>query len=190
LIVDREKEIRAFVPTPYWEVTATVHKDQTFDVQHENGRFTDERKAKQVHEKVSAVKTGKVTSVDKGKRTLQPPTPFSTTDYQRAAAALGYSIKRADSLAEGLYTQGFISYPRTGNTQYPASIDLKDILEKLAAPGSPFADDARRVLDAGPLHPTAGKKVDPAHPPIHPTSVAKVTDLGRPELRLSELLVP
>ena len=32
-----------------------------------------------------------------GKRTLQPPTPFSTTDYQRAAAALGYSIKRADS---------------------------------------------------------------------------------------------
>jgi DNA topoisomerase-1 len=189
LIVDREKEIRAFVPTPYWEVSASVHKESAFDVQHDHGRFLDERKAKAAHEKAAAAKTGRVTSVDRSKRTLQPPTPFSTTDYQRAAAALGYSIKRADSLAESLYTQGFTSYPRTSNTVYPESLDLKEILEKLAAPGSPFAKEARAVLDAGPLHPTRGKKTDPAHPPIHPVEVAKPTDLGGPEWRVYELIV-
>src|SRR5205814_5442374 len=71
LIVDREKEIRAFVPTPYWEVHATVHKDATFGVQHEEGRFLDERKAATVHARVSAAKTGRVVGVDKSKRTLQ-----------------------------------------------------------------------------------------------------------------------
>jgi DNA topoisomerase-1 len=189
LIVDREKEIKAFQPQPYWEVHATVHKGAFFEVAHAEGRFWDEPKAKAVHRAVSAAKTGRVTTVEKSKRTLQPPTPFSTTDYQRAAAALGHSIKRADSIAESLYTAGFISYPRTGNQQYPASIDLKEILEKFAAPGSPFAADAQRILDAGPLHPTAGKKTDPAHPPIHPTAVAKATDLGGPEWRVYELIV-
>jgi DNA topoisomerase-1 len=189
LIVDREKEIRAFVPTPYWEVHATVHKGESFGVQHEEGRFLAEPRARDVHQRVSAAKTGRVTGVEKSRRTLQAPTPFDTTSYQRAAASLGYSIKRADSLAESLYTAGFISYPRTGNQVYPPSIDLKEILEKFAAPGSPFAKEARSILDAGPLHPTKGKKTDPAHPPIHPTNVAKATDLGGPEWRAYELIV-
>lgn len=189
LIVDREKEIRSFVPTPYWEVSATVAKDAAFDVGHDEGRIWDEAKAKGIHEKVKVAKVGRVTKLEKAKRTLQAPTPFSTTDYQRAAAALGYSIKRADSLAESLYTQGFTSYPRTSNTVYPPSLDLKEILEKFAAPSSPFSKEAKAILAAGPLHPTAGKKTDPAHPPIHPVEVAKPTDLGGPEWRVYELIV-
>ena len=189
LIVDREKEIKAFVPTPYWEVHATVHKDATFGVQHDEGRFLDERKAKQVHEKVKAAKTGRVTKMEKRKQTLAAPTPFDTTTYQRAAAALGYSIKRADSLAESLYTQGYTSYPRTANTQYPPSLDLKEIVEKLAAPNSPFSKEAKAVLARWPVTPTKGKKTDPAHPPIHPVEVAKPTDLGGPEWRVYELIV-
>jgi DNA topoisomerase-1 len=189
LIVDREKEIRAFQPQPYWEIHATVAKGEPFEVTHEEGRFWEEPKARAVHRKVSASRTGRVTKLEQSRRTLQPPTPFSTTDYQRAAAALGYSIKRADSLAESLYTAGYISYPRTANTVYPASLDLKEILEKLAAPGSPFSAEARKVLASGPLHPTAGKKTDPAHPPIHPVEVAKATDLGGPEWRVYELVV-
>ena len=189
LIVDREKEIRAFVPTPYWEVHATVAKDAAFQVQHDEGRFFDERKARQAHDKVKAAKTGRVTKLEKRKQTLAAPTPFDTTTYQRAAAALGYSIKRADSLAESLYTQGYTSYPRTANTQYPPSLDLKEIVEKLAAAGSPFQKEAREVLSRWPVTATKGKKTDPAHPPIHPVEVAKATDLGGPEWRVYELIV-
>ncbi|HEX2021411.1 MAG TPA: DNA topoisomerase I [Candidatus Thermoplasmatota archaeon] len=190
LIVDREKEIRSFVPKPYWEVHATVHKGGSFGVAHDEGRFWDERKAKTVHEKAKAARQGRVTRVEKSKRTLQAPTPFDTTTYQRAAAALGYSIKRADSIAESLYTAGYVSYPRTANTVYPASLDLKEIVDKLAAKGGAFEKDARSVQARWPVTPTRGKKETTDHPPIHPTGeVPKATDLSGPEWRVYELIV-
>jgi DNA topoisomerase-1 len=190
LIVDREKEIRAFVPTPYWEVHATVHKDGTFDVAYEQGRFLEEARAKAVHDKVKGAKTGRVTRVEKSKRTMQAPTPFDTTDYQRAAAALGYSIKRADSIAESLYTAGYVSYPRTANKVYPASLNLKEIVDNLAAKGSPFEKDAKPVQARWPVTPTRGKKETTDHPPIHPTGVVpKATDLDGPQWRVYELIV-
>lgn len=190
LIVDREKEIRAFVPTPYWEVHATVHKGETFPVAHDEGRFWDESKAKAVHEKTRVAKEGRVLRVEKSRRTMQAPTPFDTTTYQRAAAALGYSIKRADSLAESLYTAGYISYPRTANTVYPASLDLKEIIEKLSGRGSAFEKDAGSVLARWPVTPTRGKKESTDHPPIHPTGeVPKASDLSGPEWRVYELIV-
>lgn len=190
LIVDREKEIRAFVPQPYWEVHATVHKDQTFPVSHEHGRFWKEPEAKRVHDKVRTATTGRIVSVEKSKRTTQAPPPFDTTTYQRAAAALGYSIKRADSLAESLYTAGYISYPRTANTVYPPSLDLKEIVTSLAAKGSLVEKDAKDVLSRWPVTPTRGKKESTDHPPIHPTGVVpKATDLSGPEYRVYELIV-
>ncbi|HUR69012.1 MAG TPA: DNA topoisomerase I [Candidatus Thermoplasmatota archaeon] len=205
LIVDREKEIRAFQPVPFWEVTATVHKDQTsdapggarprgsdaaaFDVNHETRQFWDERKATAAHAAASAAKTGRVASADKTKRTTQPPTPFDTTTYQRAAASLGYTIKRADSIAESLYTAGYISYPRTSNTVYPASIDLKEIVTAFAQPGSFLEKDAKKILAGGPLHPTRGKKETTDHPPIHPTGVVpKATELSGPEWKVYDLI--
>jgi DNA topoisomerase-1 len=190
LIVDREKEIRAFVPTPYWEVRATVHKDGTFDVNHDEGRFWDEPKAKAAHAKAAAAKTGRVLKVETSKRTLQAPTPFDTTTYQRAAAALGYSIKRADSIAESLYTAGYVSYPRTANTVYPQSLNLKEIVDNLAVKGGPFEKDAQSVASRWPVTPTRGKKESTDHPPIHPTGVVpKPTDVSGPEWRVYELIV-
>ena len=190
LIVDREKEIRAFVPQPYWEVRATVAKGEAFDVGHDEGRFWEEPKAKAAHTKASAAKQALVTKVEKSKRTTAAPTPFDTTTYQRAAAALGYTIKRADSIAESLYTAGYISYPRTSNTVYPASLDIKEIVEKLAAKNSAFEKDASSVLKRWPVTPTRGKKESTDHPPIHPTGeVPKATDLSGPEWRVYELIV-
>lgn len=190
LIVDREKEIRAFQPVPYWEVTATVHKDQTFPVNHDSGRFWKEPEARAAYDKTKAAKTGRVLKVEKSKRTMQAPTPFDTTTYQRAAAALGYSIKRADSIAESLYTAGYISYPRTANTVYPASLDIKEIVTNLAAKGSPVEKDAKEILGRWPVTPTRGKKESTDHPPIHPTGVVpKATDLSGPEWRVYELIV-
>lgn len=190
LIVDREKEIRAFVPVPYWEVQASVHKGENFVVAHDKGRFWEQSEAARAYDAVRAAKEGRVTRVEKSKRTIAPPTPFDTTTYQRAAAALGYSIKRADSLAESLYTAGYISYPRTANTVYPASLDLKEILDKLGARNSPFAKDAKTVLERWPVQPTRGKKESTDHPPIHPTGeVPKATDLSGPEWRVYELIV-
>lgn len=190
LIVDREKEIRAFQPVAYWEVEATVHKDQTFVVHHDEGRFWEEARARDAHALAAQAGGGRVTSVEKSRRTLHAPTPFDTTTYQRAAAALGYSIKRADSIAESLYTAGYVSYPRTANTVYPPSLDLKEIVDHLASPGTFVEKDAKTILARWPVAPTRGKKETTDHPPIHPTGVIpKPTDLSGPEWKVYELIV-
>ena len=69
-------------------------------------------------------------------------------------------------LAQVLYTNSFISYPRTSSQKLPESIDFKKILKKLS---STFPKETEFLLKKGKLKPTEGKKTDPAHPAIYPT---------------------
>ena len=69
-------------------------------------------------------------------------------------------------IAEKLYTQGFISYPRTETNIFPDSFDLSSIVQ--AQTGDPqWGAFANNVLTRGPT-PRQGSKTDNAHPPIHP----------------------
>ncbi|MCL5882873.1 MAG: DNA topoisomerase, partial [Actinobacteria bacterium] len=126
LIVGRELERRAFTPVPYWQVFAELGSSQgDFTAQHKTDRFLDEKEAKAALASAGAAATGTVTAVKSTQKKLQPPAPFNTTAYTKAATSLGMSAARAIRLAEDLYLGGFISYPRTDNTVYPPSLDLK-----------------------------------------------------------------
>ncbi len=187
LIVDREKEIAAFKPTPYWEINAVMEKGLSFPSKHAKGRFTDEGEAKRIYERVRGAEEAAVKDLQVKIRRERPPTPFNTTSFLRAATSLGLSAARAMSIAEDLYTRGFISYPRTDNTVYPPSLDLKGILKALL--NSQFSQDAKSLLEQESLKPTRGKTQATDHPPIHPVGVPKEGELKGREKKVYELVV-
>lgn len=74
-------------------------------------------------------------------------------------------------IAERLYTQGLISYPRTETNIFPKELNLAPLVEQQVI-NRQWGDFARNLLESG-ITPREGKKSDQAHPPIHPT---KYTD--------------
>jgi len=169
LLVKREKEIRDFKPETFWMIIAVLEKNKIFNATHSEGQFWDEKKVKAIFEKIKNVKEATVKKVDKKTVKETPPSPFSTTSFLQTATYLGLSAARAMSIAEELYMSGLISYPRTDNTVYPRSLNIKNILQKLS--NSSFSKEAGEVLNNGRKYPTRGKKMTTDHPPIHPVGV-------------------
>jgi DNA topoisomerase-1 len=185
LVVEREKERRAFVSEPFWVVKVELeHAGERFSALHKEERFTDEARAKAVFEKLAS--PGKVTAVKQTTRKVQRPAPFNTTSFTSAATSLGYSAAVAMRVAEDLYMSGHISYPRTDNTVYPSSLDLREALAILAQ--GEFAREVGSLLARPTLHPSRGDKRTTDHPPIYPTGSPRRGQLGEREWRLYELV--
>ena len=115
------------------------------------------------------------------------PTPFNTTSFTSAATSLGFSAAAAMRTAEDLYMAGHISYPRTDNTVYPTSLDLREALEVMAQ--GDFGAQIAQLLAQPALHPSRGDKRTTDHPPIYPTGNPRRGELGDREWRLYELVV-
>lgn len=187
LIVEREKEREAFTPQTYWQLKVVFeHSGQTYEASHKTERFWDKGEVEEILSKLG--ETGEVSSVKTTKRTLEPPAPFNTTAFLAAASALGLSPAKSMSIAESLYMNGYISYPRVDNTVYPDSLAFKEILAAVSA-----ADEigvlAQEVAGQKELKPTRGKKKTTDHPPIHPTGAAKKEKLSAQEWKVYELVV-
>lgn len=186
IIVDREKSIKAFVPTPYWEVEADCDKGLVFLATHRNGKFEKKHEAERAFARARAAKEATVLDVTTTQRRETPPTPFSTTLYIKEATRIGFSAARAMSVAEDLYMNGFLSYPRTDNTVYPASQDLNEILDKLAQ------GDMKKEVEFLRSHrrasPTRGKKETTDHPPIMPAEKALRSQLNPEQWKVYELV--
>jgi DNA topoisomerase-1 len=196
ILVDREREIRAFDPDEYWELTGVLSKNgDSFETQYfydddgsEAERVWDGDRARRVHEQLRDAERARVTSVRRRTRTDAPPEPFDTTAFISAAGSLGYSAQRAMSTAEELYTAGYITYPRTDNTVYPDDLDPAALVAELRE--GAFAEDAAYLLDLEALEPTAGDEETTDHPPIHPTTELPARgDLDDDEWEIYELVV-
>ncbi len=187
LVVDREKEIQRFKPEPFWEIEAELEKNGKFKAKHSNGRFTDKEKATETFARARGAENGRVVEVKIKEKRDKPPAPYNTTTFLRDATRQGLSAARAMSIAEDLYTNGLISYPRTDNTVYPKSLGLRDLLEKLKK--SEFKVQAEELLEMSRLTPTRGKTFATDHPPIHPTGAATKKTLNRNQWKIYELVV-
>jgi len=171
LIVDREKERMKFKPEKYFEIEALLEKDKIkFSALHEKGRIKDKSEAEKIIEKKESPLT--VIKLEKKEKSLSKPLPFNTTEFLRAASAIGISATKAMDLAEFLYQKGYTSYPRTDNTVYPESLDLREIL-KILSEAPEFKEMTEKLLSKKQLIPSAGKKATKDHPPIHPVAVPK-----------------
>lgn len=187
LIVNREKERLAFVVQSYWEILAQCEKNaQHFESHHKKGKIFDEKEAQTILAKVKDEKKALIKSVTKKKRMLARPIPFDTTTMLRAASALGFTAGQAMNTAESLYMAGYISYPRTDNQTYPASMNLQEHLEELRS-DKQYAPFVEQIL-AKPLNPSRGKKNTTDHPPVHPTKVPIRGRIGDREWKFFDLV--
>ena len=136
---------------------------------------------------IAGATSGSITAAEKKRRKVAPPTPFNTTALQAAAAAEGITPARTMRIAESLYMDGLISYPRVDNTVYPQSLDLKGILSALSDVAV-YRDHVNSILSGGALHPTRGAKETTDHPPITPTAAADPEKLKPEEWKLYNLV--
>ena len=187
IIVEREKEIRNFVPKPYWQILAILKKDNKFFAVHTKGNIFDERVAKKIYEKIKGEKTALVREYSEVRKKEMPPHPFDTTSFLAASSNyLKISAPKAMEIAENLYMNGWISYPRTDNTVYPKSLPISRILDILS---KIYPDEVRFVKSKLRSAPCRGKKKSTDHPPIHPVDVPPIDKLNRDQKRIYDLIV-
>ena len=198
LIVARERERLAFIPEDYWVIKGAFDAgaaagptagdgELAFTAPHSTARFKEEAAAKAAMAAVSGAASATVAAVEKRTRKQQPPVPFNTTSLMAAASAEGLSPARTMRIAESLYMDGYISYPRVDNTVYPSSLDLAEVVKTIS--GNPaYAPYCQQLLSAGELHATRGKKETTDHPPIYPTAKATPDDLAPADYKLYNLI--
>jgi DNA topoisomerase-1 len=185
LVVDREKERLAFQNKKYWEIIAHCEKSSlVFEAMHQEEKFWEKEKALVVFNKNP--KKAIVKKVEKKVRVVKKPVPFNTTEFLRAATAIGFAAGRAMDVAERLYQRGFTSYPRTDNSTYPPSLNLRQTLNKLVSVKAIMAD-VMKILSQKQIIPSAGKETKD-HPPIYPVGVVQKEALSPEEWKIYELI--
>lgn len=192
LVVERERERQAFVPKDYWVISGLARRpedseDDAFKITHATARFWSEREAEAAFANVKYSTEGVVTSVERKSRTVRPPAPFNTTSLQAAAASEGIAPARTMRLAESLYMDGLISYPRVDNTVYPSSLDLRDVVKTLSAVPN-YRPVCQELLGREKIHATRGKEETTDHPPIYPTGAADPDKLQPAAWKLYNLI--
>ncbi|HSQ29276.1 MAG TPA: type I DNA topoisomerase [Gemmatimonadaceae bacterium] len=180
LIVEREREIRAFKPVEYWTIEALLEKDNqqfTAKLHHIDGKkaeISNQAEAQRILDDLEGRRTFDVTEVKRRERRKNPSAPFTTSTLQQEAAKkLSFGSKRTMRVAQDLYegvemgdegAAGLITYMRTDSTRVAesAAIQARDYLRTL------FGDS---FLAKGPqlYGDTKSKNTQDAHEGIRPT---------------------
>lgn len=184
-LVEREEEIRSFVPMPYWKARAYVEGDKgSLWLDYSKAKIGKIDEAKRLKELKGG--KGKVSGVRKAISRVRPPTPFNTGDLQKEAyRVFGMNPSRTLRVAERLYLRALISYPRTSSQKLPKSIGYRGIIERLSRIEG--YEEAKELLK-GELKPRKGRMEDPAHPAIYPTG-EEPKGLTAQERRIYDLVV-
>jgi DNA topoisomerase-1 len=192
LVVEREKEIRAFVPDEYWEVhadTATAAQEslrlQVARVGGNAFRPTSEAETKAHLEALNAAEF-KVLSREDRATSSKPSAPFITSTLQQAASTrLSFGVKKTMMMAQRLYEAGYITYMRTDSTNLSAEA-VESCREYI---GDNFGS---KYLPEEAIRYSSKEGAQEAHEAIRPTDVnLEVTSLSgmeRDAERLYELI--
>ena len=188
-LVNREKKINSFVPTPYWSIAAKVGIDgSTYEVEYERDMIETRNEAERIVDECKG-KKGKIANIEVRKFRQNPPVPFDLGTLQSEAYGLfRYTPRRTANIAQRLYLDALISYPRTSSQKLPPTINYREILESLS--GEPkYRRLAGKLVSQEKLVPREGKKHDPAHPAVYPTGNLPERTLTGPEKRIWDLAV-
>ncbi len=188
-LATREKAIRSFVPTPYWQIKAEAEiLNSVIEAEYERKRIETKAEAEAVVLSCAG-KTGEVMKVNVEKIHQKPPFPFDVGTLQREAYRLfGYTPRRTLAIAQRLYLDALISYPRTSSQKLPHIIDYKEIFHSLKRILI-YKKLASKLLEKKELNPREGGKEDPAHPAVYPTGNLPEKPLRITEKRVWDLIV-
>ncbi|AGR78423.1 DNA topoisomerase I [Aliarcobacter butzleri 7h1h] len=180
IIVDRENEIRAFVPEEYWKIKADfINPELKAELAKENGKTLKISNEKQALEIEASLKQGsyKLVDIEEKESTRNPAAPFTTSTLQQEASRkLGFSVKQTMIIAQQLYegnvgnipnhTGGLITYMRTDslNLSTVATTAAKAVIEEEY--GKEYALNKPRVYT------TKSKGAQEAHEAIRPVNLA------------------
>ncbi|ROT81135.1 putative DNA topoisomerase 3-beta-1 [Penaeus vannamei] len=187
--VERHDFIQSFKPETYWvlQVKVAVTEERQMNLDWERGRIFDKDVANFFLNLVKEQKRAKVVRVTMAEKTKPRPLALNTVELMRVASSgLGMGPQQAMTLAERLYTQGYISYPRTETTHYPENFDLKGAL-RIQEGHSDWGSTVREILRDGIQKPKKGHDAGD-HPPITPMRCADRNQLDHDSWRLYEYI--
>ncbi len=173
LIVEREKEIMAFIPEEYWSIDCDllqkISKGNSFSaeltkINNEKLDIKNSKEAKSIEEELSKHKFTVTERIDKPFRS-KAYAPFVTSTLQQAASTrLGYGVKRTMVLAQKLYESGYITYMRTDSTRL-SDVALTSIRDYISSEfGNKYLPEAPKVY-ASKIH------AQEAHEAIRPSDI-------------------
>jgi len=174
LIVEREREIRKFIPEEYWQLHADLASGKAsepvnFEVTRYQGKAYRPTNESDSNEHVARLKQGEFQVAkreDKPTRS-RPSAPFITSTLQQAASnRMGFSVKKTMMLAQRLYEAGFITYMRTDSTNLSqdAIAGCREFVEKQF--GKQYLPEQPRVYGSR-------EGAQEAHEAIRPTDVGR-----------------
>ena len=172
LVVDREREIRAFTSSLYWMLDIQLDKDGVnFLARHVSGKFTKQEDAQLIIAAISAETHALAEKVEKKEVKQSPKPPFTTVDLQAAAAArLKFTPEQTMKLAQGLFDHGAITYHRTDSVRMDDAFigEIRDFLGKSL--GNSYLPEKPNV------HKSKNSQAE-AHEGIRPTHMHSVADI-------------
>ncbi|MBE0362302.1 DNA topoisomerase I [Pseudoalteromonas ulvae UL12] len=171
VLVEREREIKAFVPEEFWDLHADVVAKESHIrlavTKYQHSAFKPVNQA-QTMAAVTALQSAPFTVVDNEKKPSKskPSAPFITSTMQQAASTrLGYGVKKTMMLAQRLYEAGYITYMRTDSTNLStdAVASCREFVEKKY--GSQY-------LPSEPISYSSKGNAQEAHEAIRPSNVS------------------
>ncbi len=164
ILADKELEIRNFQPEKYYELSLDVNGFK-FSYKGNPLKTVDE-----VEEIVQNIKNKEAVleRITTREKIIPRPIPFNTTEFLKEANYIGIGVERAMTIAEALYQNGKISYPRTDNTVYPRTLSMRTILENLK--NSHLKNEIKKLETESRLIPSRGSVETSDHPPIYPVA--------------------
>lgn len=187
-VAEKEKEINSFVPLPFWVLSIIgAREGERLELEYSKKQI----QSKTVAENIVRDLTGQeavVKSIKKRTVEQRPNPAFNLSSLQSETYRyLGFKPSKTLDIAQSLYLDALISYPRTSSEQLPNTLDIKGILTGLASMQD-YSVACQKILK-GKLDPVQGKKIDPAHPAIHPTGERPTKQLTSAEKSLYDLIV-
>ena len=197
LLVEREREIRAFVPEEFWDVFAMLSQGKGQDANDEGVKFQVSRQDGKAFRPVNKEQTDAalaaleaaaftVTSREDKPTQTRPTAPYMTSTLQQAASTrLGYGVKKTMMMAQRLYEAGYITYMRTDSTNLSAEA-VANCREMIGSEyGKEYLPEQPRVY-------SSKEGAQEAHEAVRPSDVGvKATSLKNMERdaeRLYELI--
>ncbi|KAL4458501.1 hypothetical protein ABPG75_013366 [Micractinium tetrahymenae] len=175
--VERHQAIACFQPEPFWVVRPRAAKaGTTLDLEWGRGRVFDAEVGAVFQRLVSEAKQLRVVDVVEKEERKGRPAGLNTVELLKAASSsLGIGPAYAMQVAERLYTQGYLSYPRTESTAYPPNFDVHEPL--LAQRAHPIWGEYAASRVGNFIMPKGGEDRGD-HPPITPVRCATEAELG------------